>query len=94
MALHNKIDMDKFEQDTYRELTRGNNTVALIAQSMKLANASVKWRLDTMTSEGKLAKKVVRQCSYYYRCILNAHDPFGLARKPNEHTRQSNVAHQ
>ena len=81
MARHNRIDIEQFEQDVYGQISRGNNTVALIAQALKIGKQSVKWRLDIMASEGKLSKKTLQQVCYYSRCELRAHDPFGLARK-------------
>jgi predicted DNA-binding transcriptional regulator len=81
MARHNKIDVEKFEQDVYRELTKGNNTISSIAHSLKISNAAAKLRLARMYTENKLTRKIVSQVTYYSKCYLPANDPFNLTGK-------------
>ena len=76
-----RIDMDKFEQDVYREIAKGNTTCNLIAQALKMSHPATKFRLDMMFTSGKISRRLAGNVWYYSKGYFPAHDPFGLARK-------------
>jgi hypothetical protein len=81
MGRHNAIDRDKLLLDVRREISKGNNTIALLAQSLKMNKHTMKQRLTSMVMEGNLTHKVVSQVGYYSVGYYPCNDPFNLTGK-------------
>jgi hypothetical protein len=92
MGRHNAIDRDKLLLDVRREIGKGNNTIALLAQSLKMNKQTMKQQLTWMVMEGNLNSKVVGKVGYYSLGILNAHDPFNLTGRAYEFTTPSDAS--
>lgn len=91
-----RLDTEVFEQAIYRTITRGNDTLDLMAQSLKVGRSVVSFRIKIMVAEGKLMCKTVDKVNYYSRGEYRAHDPFFLCPPPkgdlNGCPRQSHAA--
>jgi hypothetical protein len=92
MGRHNAIDRDKLLLDVRREIGKGNNTIALLAQALKMNKQTMKQQLTWMVMEGHLSCKIVSKVGYYSLGYYPCNDPFNMTGRTYEFITQSDAS--